>query len=272
MKNIEMKYVIKSSGDEEKFDKNKIIRTIIKAGGTKDTAKQVAQKIEKNAKNGIKTIKILKDVLKLLKNQKRVAIRYDLKRAIMNLGPAGYVFEEYFSKILEEYGYKTLTNEILKGKNIDQEVDIIAVKKKIAMVECKYHNRLGNHTDTKEVMYTYARFLDLNSRKKKFDYPWLVTNTQCTYSAQNYSKGVGLKITSWSYPEKENLQMLIEQKKLYPITIIPSLNKFTKELFHDNKIIMINQLFEKTPQEISNETGINLKKLNKIISEARELK
>ena len=36
-----------------------------------------------------------------------VAKRYDLKRAIMSLGPHGFTFEEFFSQLLQNYDYET---------------------------------------------------------------------------------------------------------------------------------------------------------------------
>jgi hypothetical protein len=105
----------------------------------------------------------------------------------MSLGPSGFPFEIYFAKILENYNYKTKVDNIIPGKIILHEVDIIAEKnKKKYMIECKYHNEIGVHTKLHVAMYTYARFLDV----KKYDIPWLVTNTKCVDVALDYAKGV----------------------------------------------------------------------------------
>ena len=72
------------------------------------------------------------------------------------------------------------------------------------MIECKYHNEQGKPTRLQPAMYTYARFLDLT---KRLDQPWLVTNTKCSRDAKEYAKGVGLKITSWKYPENAQISL-----------------------------------------------------------------
>jgi predicted RecB family endonuclease len=55
----------------------------------------------------------------------------------MSLGPSGFLFEQFFSEILKNYGYKTKINVFLKGKIITHEIDIIAEKNKKYMIECK---------------------------------------------------------------------------------------------------------------------------------------
>ena len=53
----------------------------------------------------------------------------------MLLGPTGFNFERFVARILNEYGYRTRTDVLVKGRFATQEVDVIAVKGKIiAMV------------------------------------------------------------------------------------------------------------------------------------------
>ena len=65
--------------------------------------------------------------------------------------------------------------DILRGHCVSHEIDIVASKQeKQYMIECKYHNMPGIYTCLKEVLYTYARFLDLvegsqNKTCQKFD-------------------------------------------------------------------------------------------------------
>jgi hypothetical protein len=167
--------VIKSSGEEERFNHRKIYSTVIDAGGSKKLAKEAVDEVKKYYREGMETKKILKLLLDFLKKEPGVSPRYDLKRAIMSLGPTGFPFEDFFARVLEYHGYKTKTDRHLKGKVITHEVDIVAVKKKKWMVECKYHNENGTISRLHPAMYTYARFLDLS--RQKFDGGWLVTNT-----------------------------------------------------------------------------------------------
>ena len=268
-----MVQIIKASGEEEKFRKNKILRTVLKAGASRELAKQIANRIEKKARRGMTTKQILDLALKLLKKQPEIAARYDLKRAIMSLGPSGFPFEEYFSQILENYGFETKTGIIMKGKATTHEVDVLARKKLSYMIENKYHNRLGNHTNSKVAMYTYARFLDLkNNTKNKLDKGWLVTNTKCTPHSIEYSKGVGLKITSWQYASGgKNLQRLIEDKGLYPITIFKTISENIKHHLFRAKIVLAKDLADHEVHELMKKTDLSKSTIIKILEEAKKI-
>lgn len=185
----------------------------------------------------------------------------------MSLGPSGFPFEKYFAKILDLYGYKTNVGVRLKGKRVLHEVDIVAIKNKKAMIECKYHNQSGISTGLQPAMYTYARFLDLKGHN--FNFPWLVTNTKCSIDAQNYAEGVDLKITSWNYPPNESLLKLIENKRIYPITISNTLKKYELEKFFDANIITVKDLLRIDIDKIVNLTGINKSRIQKIVQEIK---
>ena len=262
-------YILKASGQKEKFKPKKIYKKIIKAGGSKKLANKTLKNLKRKIHENIPTKKILDIVLVNLKNEPDVAARYDLKRAIMSMGPSGFPFEQYFARILAEYGYTTITNEKIKGKKVKQEIDIIAENKQKFMVECKYHNIVGNYAGLKEAMYTYARFLDI--KKHGFDYPWLVTNTHISNDAIAYANGVKLKITSWKYPTKKGLKDLIEKKKLYPITIIRSLNQKTKVKLYAAKLMLLKDLFVYPINELKEKTNISERMLKKILKEARSI-
>ncbi|MEK6936075.1 MAG: ATP cone domain-containing protein [Nanoarchaeota archaeon] len=267
-----MTYVIKASGEKEEFDKKKIERTTLKAGASKRLAKEIANKIERKVYEGITTKEILEIALKSLKDKPEVALRYDLKRAIMSLGPSGFPFEKFFAAVLENHDYKTKVGLILRGKATTHEVDILAETKenKKYIIECKYHNQLGTYTDSKVAMYTYARFLDLyNNPKNKINQGWLVTNTKCTPHAIQYAKGVGLKITSWQYPSNESLQKLIMKKRLYPITILKSINSTIKEKLSQANIILARDLIDLNLNELKIKTKLPENILIRIIKEAR---
>lgn len=72
-------------------------------------------------------MKIAQEKLKE-RNEQALAIRYDLKRALMELGPSGYPFEKLISDLLRKFGYRTKTNLTLQGKCVSHEIDVIAEK------------------------------------------------------------------------------------------------------------------------------------------------
>ena len=260
--------IIKASGEKENFSKRKLYLTMREAGASKKLINETVNLVKSKIKQNTTSEEILNLALKNLKKEPGVAERYNLKRAIMDLGPTGFPFEEYIAEILRNYGYKATTDVSLKGKVIYQEVDIIAENEKKFMIECKYHNEPGTDTRLQPAMYTYARFLDLT--QYKFDQPWLVTNTKCTNDAIGYAKGVNLKVTSWNFPKDESLQKLINKKKLYPVTIL-FLNQETKEKLLLNKIVLLKTLAEKDLHELYKKTNIPIKDLEKIQNKAREI-
>lgn len=264
-----MKKVIKSSGDFEKFNPKKIYRTVRSAGGSKKLAHDASNEVKKMDKENLPSEEILEFLLKFLKREPGVSQRYNIKRAIMSLGPTGFPFEQYFARVLEYHGYKTTTDNKLKGKMIIEEVDIVATKKKKWMVECKYHNETGTITKLHPALYTYARFLDLKSYK--FDAPWLVTNTKCSRDAVLYAKGVDLRITSWTYPKGESLQDLIMKEKLYPVTILNAVTRKILYKLYSSKIVIARDLIGKSPDEISRRTRLDKKIILKLIDEAKEV-
>lgn len=261
--------VIKYSGDIEKFSAKKIYATIRDAGGSKQLANDAIKEVKKKYHKNITTKEILEILLKFLKKEPGVSEKYNLKRAIMDLGPTGFPFEKYFAKILENYGFQTKVGVKIKGKIIYHEVDIIANKKKKYMIECKYHNESGTITRLHPAMYTYARFLDL--KRHQFYKGWLVTNTKCSDDAKLYAKGSGLKITSWKYPENQSLQKLIERNNLYPITVLTTIDSKIKEKLFENGIFMIKDFEKYSEEELKHKLNINEEKTKAILKEVYEI-
>lgn len=260
--------IIKASGLEEKFSSRKIFHTILEAGGSGKLARHIIEIVKKEYYENMTTQEILEIVLRELKDFPEIRARYDLKRAIMALGPSGFPFEQFFGDILRNYGYNAKVGNFIKGKVITHEVDIIAKKEKSYMIECKYHNEPGESTNLQPAMYTYARFLDLNIKEKP-DIPWLVTNTKCSPDARGYARGVGLKITSWNFPKNKSLRKMIQTKKLYPITILKSISQPTKEKLFQAKVMMAKNLLNYKTEELMKKTNLSEKEINKILEEVK---
>jgi hypothetical protein len=273
-------YVIKANGKEEEFSKEKINSSLLKAGANPEIAASTTSDIEKKFKNCINTDEIYRNTLdSLRKVEPKVALKYTLKRAIMDLGPAGFVFERYVSKILNRYGYNTEVDRIINGFCVDHEIDIIAEKiNERFMIECKYHNIMGIHCDVKIALYINSRFLDIqkacNSKinnEKAFSNAWLFTNTKCTDDAIKYSNCVNQKITAWNYPKDKNLQYFIENKKLYPVTILSTISGPQKNILFNAGILMVNELSGYQINDLASLLSINKDASNIILNEANML-
>ncbi len=276
-------FVKKNSGELELYNPRKVERSCIKAGASKEEAEEIIKEIEKILYDGITTKEIYNEVLRLLSEKNAVAgVKYRLKEAIMNLGPEGFAFETFFSKILNNLGYKTILRAFVKGLCVTHEIDIIAEKYannqiERVMVECKYHNLTGIYTGLKETLYTYARFLDLKDGWKKglcekFNEAWLVTNTKFSEEAKEYAKCKEMKIIGWNYPPNQGLETLIENnKRLYPITILSNVKKIDLKKFSSANLIVINDVLEKSCEELADEVEISLEEALEIKREAEKL-
>ena len=264
-------YVIKASGEKERFRPEKLVKSLVKAGASKELAAQIANEVKLEIWNGITTYEILGLALEKLKARKEsvLMLKYDLKRALLSLGPSGYIFEKFISNLLKKYGYETETNVTLDGRCVSQEVDVVARKNgKSFMIECKYHNKRGIKTDLKVAMYTYARFLDL---KEYFDGAWLICNTKCTSEAIKYCRCVGVRNTSWAYPpDNWSLESMIERKALYPITILQTLDREERNLALQSDIITVEDALTGGPEALIS-AGINKKKAFSAMKEIKAL-
>lgn len=280
--------IIKASGKKQKFSQEKLYHSLKRAGARPKLAGKISQKVAKSVRPGMNTEKILDQTsCHLQKENPILAARYNLKRAIMELGPTGFPFERYIAEILKEYDYAVKVGKQVRGYCVNHEIDVVAQKdpstrsgqgKRHFMIECKYHNKRGTCSDVKVALYTYARFLDIEKtwKKKKghqrfFHQAWLVTNTRCTSEAIRYARCVGLKIISWRYPKNESLEYLIEKRGLYPITILPSLTRYAKEKLAQKRIILAKDLLKYSVSDLVRLVGLRPQIAKKIQEEVKQL-
>lgn len=223
--------VKKASGELEDFSALKVKDSLLRAGATEELTDKILTSLEARLYDGIKTSEIYSYVFSLLRDWKSPLVsKYNLKQAIMELGPAGYPFEQFVASILHHLGYEVEVGQVVKGKCVEHEIDIIAQKAgEYSLIEAKFHNRVGTKSDVKIALYVWARFLDVSGQHTRFKKGWLVTNTKVTHEAIKYANCVGLKIVSWDYPEDGSLRYLIEKSKLYPITCLQTLKRAEKK-------------------------------------------
>jgi hypothetical protein len=260
-------FVIKSDGTRVPFNYRKVKRTCIRAGASRELANIVANKVSGQIYGNIHTREIYKMVLDALASEETGQIvkhRYRLKESIMRMGPAGFQFETYVAKILENSGHqiKSLRSK-LAGKCVEHEIDVVTYSKttnKRYMIECKYHNLPGIFTGIKESLYTHARFLDLGSY---FDAEMLVTNTKVSNDVITYASCIGQDVLSWRYPPDNSLEKLIEKNGLYPLTIMPLSRKEFVALY-ENNIVIAKDLLSKDPNQLSRNTGISSTRIKKL--------
>jgi hypothetical protein len=254
-----------------------------------ELAQDVVRKVTDKVYPGISTRQILEMTLELLEvEHPHVAARYDLKGAIMRLGPAGFAFEQLVAEVLKEHGYSARVHSMVQGACVMHEIDVIATKPintlpevaqpplKYYMIECKFHHASGIFTGLKEALYTYARFLDLQDghrqgKCQQFDQPWLATNTKFSVDAIQYANCKKMLLLGWNYPAGNSLQIMLESKQLYPITSLRGLEPSMLNRFSPTGMMLLKDLMKRTPEEISEMTEIPLKKIKELVNEAQRI-
>jgi Holliday junction resolvase-like predicted endonuclease len=238
--------VIKTTGDKEPFSEEKVLESIRRAGVPESLQQKALSHVKSVLKDNITTYEIYHHITEFLSHSEvpYTTGKYSLKQALMQLGPSGYPFEDYVSKLLEKKGYTTQVRQLLKGHCVTHEIDVVAEKDgKKSAIEAKFHNDLGNRSDLHVALYTQARFEDIRDFHK-IDNTWIITNTKATTDAIAYGECVGMRIISWSYPAQESLRDVIEKEKLYPITALINLSIGQKRQLLDNHIVVCTDLSE----------------------------
>lgn len=246
-------FVVKKSGEKEEYSEEKVRRSMNRVGVPDDLKPEILSHIkQKFEKNEMSTDDIFHHIMEFLEpRDRKSSLRLNLREAIFELGPTGYPFEQYLSKIFENMGYSVETNVVMNGDCVRHEIDLVIEKdghKEI--VEVKFHNHHAVKSDVQTSLYTYARFLDVKE-KNNISNVWLVTNTKLTEDAIAYANCKGMPAIAWNYPDKGNLQDLVEEPHLYPITLLNSLSGQEKKRLIEKDVVLCTDLLTKNDNDIS---------------------
>ncbi len=231
--------VIKASGLVEEFKIEKLENSLRNSGASESDISEVVEDIEGILRPRISTREIYREAYRFLRERhKNTAYNYSLRGAVIDLGPTGYPFEDLVAGVLRTIGYKTEVRLMMSGKCISHEVDVYAYKEnspEAFIVEAKFHNDQGTRSGLQDSLSAKARFDDVSGGDHhNFSgylpkQMWLVTNTKFSHTALEYGKCAGLKMIGWNYPKVGNLQNLIEENKLHPITALNTLSNSQKQ-------------------------------------------
>lgn len=270
--------VTKASGAVENLDLGKLKRSLTRSGASSLQTDEIIRKLIKELRPVTTTKRIYRLARKYLRQLNHATgLRYSLKNALLRLGPSGYPFEKYFGAILRNYGYDVQVGIQLEGRCVRHEVDVMATNdQEVALFECKYRNKPGNTTDVKVAMYVRSRFEDLRPVIES-EYPGrsyrgcLVTNTRFTTDAEQYARCSGLDILSWRYPSGHSLEKMIEDKRLYPVTIVSGIKSGLIKTLIKRNIILIKDLAGIDLSEISRMLSLTEKKAATLKKQVDEL-
>jgi hypothetical protein len=269
--------ITKADGTTEEFEANKLRNSLRKAGAASGEIEHIVHTIEDSLIDGMQTQIIYRRAFELLrKSEKPTAAKYSLRRALFSLGPTGFPFEDFLSRLFNAEGYKTKTRVEIQGKCALHEVDVVAHKPDHSfVVEAKFHARPGLKSDLQVPLYCYARYLDLKSLPSCEEDEcgigdfWIVTNTKFTSAAIKYASCVGLTVLSWNYPKKHTLQERIEDAGLYPVTALSALSNTHKQNLLESGEILCRDILAKP--DILRQAGVNNKRIDETLREAHLL-
>lgn len=243
--------IVKANGKHEDFDSEKLRFSLLNSGATQEATEEVIAHLVPALHNGMTTHDIYRHAFEILsKVNKPVARSYSLRRSVMDLGPSGFPFEDFVAEILRAKGLECVTRQTVLGGCVPHEVDVVAYNdKKLIMIEAKFHNELGTKSDLKVVLYIKARFDDIKDnvftyggKDRKITDAWLVTNTKFSSTAIHYGECKNMTLIGWNYPEKGNLQDMIEGEKLHPITCLTTLSDEEKKKLLTASIVLCSSI------------------------------
>lgn len=243
-------YILKSSGLPEPFSRAKLERSLRKAGASPTLIAEVWEQLEPEVAAGISSAQLQRQAFRYLKRLRRgVAARYQLKQAIMELGPSGYPFERLMGELFKAKGYEVQVGQVLKGRCVQHEVDVVGARAgKLLLVECKYRNLAGYKCDIKVPLYIHSRFEDI--RLKQGVAPdelegWIATNARFSTDAIEYARCVGMHLLGWDYPHNNSLKDWLDELQLYPLTVLTTLSRPQKQHLLERKLVLCRDILER---------------------------
>lgn len=267
-------YIIKADGSKRRFSFKRLLKSIQKSGASRDSADKIAREVLRQLPNEFTSNRLYDLIHKNLKQTNRqVAQIYSLRRALADIPPD--IWEKYIAQLFEYYGYQTKWNVIIPGASVEHQVDVIAKKdNKTWLIECKHHYQYHRDTGLGEILQVQARLEDVQDgfKKKttKYDFygAWLVTNTRFSDHNKRYADAKNIHLTGWQYPEQYSLERLIQDRAIYPVTILYTDMKTKSTLMH-NDVLTIQDL-EKIPPQLAKILGNKLKGINKQAADLME--
>ncbi len=276
---MELPNVLKANGQIEKFDPEKLERSLLRAQADPLVVSKIIDHIGKEISGTPSTAQIYKHAFFLLnKFQRPAAYKYSIREAIAALGPSGFPFEKYVAEVFKSQGYVTEVDQQVRGGCTTHEVDVVAWdESRLIMSEAKFHNQRGMKCDLKVILYVKARFDDLmegspfkyGGKERKLTDNWLITNTSFTTTAIEYGLCKGLTMVGMNYPEEGNLHDMIEDGDLMPVTCLNDLHVSELRLLLNKGLVLCKQI--RNNVTIVKEAGIPQDRAQKIVQEVNAI-
>jgi hypothetical protein len=218
--------VRKSDGQREAYSREKLRTSLRRAGASESMVEEVIADLEPRLRDGISTGRLYRLARKALQQRSRpTAITYSLKRALFELGPSGFPFEQFCGRLFEAMGHRVTYNQFVQGRCVEHEIDIIAERDgRRLFAECKFHNRVSYRNDVKVPLYLHSRSEDLAAAKDgRHDAFWVLSNTTFTDDALAYGECAGVILAGHNTDHYPLTRGLINDHGLHPVTCVGSL-------------------------------------------------
>jgi hypothetical protein len=256
-------FVRKEDGSRQLFDREKVVRTCSRMGASSHVAHEVAEKVERRLYDGISTQMILRMIFRFMRKYKpEVGNLFDLKKGL-SLMSSKPEFEVFVQVLLVHQGFEVKSNQILRGKCVEHEVDAIARKNGVTyFVEAKHHLSYHSLTGLDESRIARAVLEDVAEGfvpargDLKIDRAMIVTNTRYSEQAIQFGRCRNILQIGWSSPENFGLQNMISEKKLYPLSCLRGLSGDTRMKLVEAGIVLIGQLLDENLHELAKKTRI----------------
>jgi len=268
-------YIIKTTGKKQKFSAAKLMRSLWRAGAPVAVAQEIVATLPLERLHT--TQDIHRYAFRMLRtNYAPTAARYNMKAALLRLGPSGFPFEQFVAEIFRALGYRVQTNQVLPGKCVTHEVDVVAEndERKVFM-ECKYHNQKHLRSPVQVALYVKARFDDVRETMardaggKKIQ-GLVVTNTEFSHDARAYARCVaGLGLIEWRRPRGFSLAQLVDRTGLHPVSALTSLSRRQKDELMRKGVVLCRDVA--THQDVLASIGVSAKKRERVVREAQAI-
>lgn len=270
--------VTKYSGEMVPFDVDSLKKSLTRSGASSAQVELIYQDISPNLHDGITTRELYELAFDSLKKQRcTYAARYSLKKALRDLGPEGFYFEQWIGKLFTDDGYHTVTGQVVQGHAVTHEIDVIAAKAdSLLAIECKFRNDPDAKISVTTPMYFMSRVKDIKDKdfkffneNRQFTDGWLVTNAHLTSDSKDFGRYYHLNLLSWDYPEKTSIKERVDNKGLYPITCLTTLSDLDKSQLLHRGCILVKDLVNSP--DFLEQIELKSKKKEEVLAEAQEL-
>lgn len=266
----------KADGSSQLFDREKVVRTCMRMGASRQLANEVAQKVECRVYEGMPTAKVLQLIFRFMhKDKPGVSNLFDLRKGL-SLMVSKPEFEVFVRVLLTEHGFEVSPNQILKGRCVEHEVDAIARKDGVTyFVEAKHH--LSYHALTgldesriaRAVLEDVSEGFQMGIADFKIDKAMIVTNARYSDHAIRYGACRGLLQIGWNFPPNRGLDNMIDEKKLHPLSCLKGLRVEDRLRLADFGLVFIKQLLAEDESVLVRKTGMGRETIREIMEKAR---